>query len=304
MAEPVDSLASLRAFVAAADTRSFKLAAQELGLSSSAIGKAIARLEGQLATTLFHRTTRTISLTESGAIFLVRARRMLEELHAGEAELAEAAGSPRGKLRVSLPLTGSLFTRALAAFVAEYPHVELDLDYSDRIVDVVEEGFDVVIRTGDTGDSRLLHKTLGSFTWLLVAAPSYLEKHGEPRAPRELFDHVCLRQKFSSGRIAPWPLKSAPGQQVPVSLSASVIDPLLDLAQRGGGIGCFPEFLVREGLANGRLRCILENEVDRNGVLTMLWPASRFRVPKVRAFVDLVSNEVRAEVAGAKRLLL
>lgn len=296
MAELVDSLASLRAFVAAADARSFKIAAQDLGLSSSAIGKAIARLEGQLSATLFHRTTRNISLTESGVIFLVRARRMLEELHAGEAELAEVAGSPRGRLRVSLPLTGSLFNKAIAGFIAEHPLVELDLDFSDRLVDVVEEGFDVVIRTGDTGDSRLLHKSLGNFGWLLVAAPSYLEKHGRPESPEQLVGHVCLRQKFSSGRVAPWPLRSAPGQQVPISLTASVIDPLLDLAKRGAGIGCFPEFLVRDGLTDGSLRCILENEVDQSGVLTMLWPASRFRVPKVRAFVDFVSNHVRAEV--------
>lgn len=296
MAELVDSLASLRAFVAAADALSFKVAAQDLGLSSSAIGKAIARLESQLSATLFHRTTRNISLTESGTIFLVRARRMLEELHAGEAELAEVAGSPRGRLRVSLPLTGSLFTKAIAAFIAEHPLVELDLDYSDRLVDVVEEGFDVVIRTGDTGDTRLLHKTLGDFTWLLVAAPAYLKKRGTPKTPEQLVDHVCLRQKLSSGRVAPWPLRSSPGQHIPVSLTASVIDPLLDLAQRGAGIGCFPEFLVRGGLANGSLRRVLEREIERSGVFTMLWPASRFRVPKVRAFVDFVSDHVRADV--------
>lgn len=294
--EVVDSLASVRAFVAAADARSFKVAAQELGLSSSAIGKAVARLEGQLSATLFHRTTRNISLTESGVIFLVRARRMLDELRAGEAELAEVAGSPRGRLCVSLPLTGSLFTKAMAAFVAEHPLVELDLDYSDRLVDVIDEGFDVVIRTGDTGDTRLLHKSLGRFYWLLVAAPSYIERHGLPETPEQLVRHVCLRQKFSSGRIAPWPLRSAPGQQVPVSLTASVIDPLLDMTVRGAGIGCFPEFLVRAGLADGSLRCILGNEVETSGVLTMLWPASRFRVPKVRAFVDFVSAHVRTEV--------
>ena len=296
MGELVDSLASLRAFVAAADALSFKVAAQDLGLSSSAIGKAIARLESQLSATLFHRTTRNISLTESGAIFLVRARRMLEELHAGEAELAEVAGSPRGRLRVSLPLTGSLFTKAIAAFIAEYPLVELDLDYSDRLVDVVEEGFDVVIRTGDTGDSRLLRKALGDFTWILVAAPAYLKKHGIPETPEQLVDHVCLRQKFSSGRIAPWPLRSAPAQHVPVGLTTSVIDPLLDLVHRGAGIGCFPEFLVLRGLADGSLRCVLEHEIERSGAFTMLWPASRFRVPKVRAFVDFVSDQVRADV--------
>lgn len=296
MVEPVDSLASLRAFVASADTRSFKTAGRGLGVSSSAIGKSIARLEAQLAVTLFHRTTRNISLTEAGSIFLVRARRMLDELQAGEAELAEVSGSPRGRLRVSLPLTGSLLTKALASFLAEHPLVELDLDYSDRLVDVIEEGFDVVIRTGETGDSRLLHKTLGHFEWLLVATPTYVSEHGQPATPQELSKHICLRQKFSSGRIAPWSLRSAPGLHVPASLTASVIDPLLDLAMRGAGIGCFPKFLVRDGLSNGTLLPILDGEVEQTGVLTMLWPASRFRVPKVRAFVDYVANHVRAEV--------
>ncbi len=294
----VDSLAAIRAFVAVADTRSFKLAGQELGLSSSAVGKSVARLEEQLAATLFHRTTRRISLTEAGSIFLLRARHMLEELQAGEAELAEASSTPRGRLRVSLPLSGSLLTKALAGFVEAHPLVELDLDYSDRIVDVIDEGFDVVIRTGETGDSRLLHKKLGEFGWLLVASPAYIGRHGKPASPDDLEHHVCLRQKFSSGRIAPWSFRSMPGIDAPVSLTASVIDPLLDLTLRGAGIGCFPEFIVRDSLADKTLVKVLEGELDHIGVLTLLWPASRFRVPKVRAFVDYISERVGADVGG------
>jgi len=297
MVEPVDSLASLRAFVAAADALSFKVAGQGLGVSSSAIGKSIARLEAQLAATLFHRTTRNISLTEAGSLFLVRARRMLDELQAGEAELAEASGHPRGRLRVSVPITGSLLTKVLADFANAYPLVELDLDYSDRIVDVIEEGFDIVIRTGDTGDSRLLHKTLGRFRWMLVAAPAYLARHGTPLTPDDLASHTCLRQKRSSGRIAPWELRHPPRTNVPVSLTASVIDPLLDLAKRGAGIACFPAFLVRDGVRDGSLIEVLPGEIEQASVLTMLWPASRFRVPKVRAFIDVVGDQVRVDVA-------
>lgn len=300
MPEPVDSLAALRAFVTAADARSFKSAGQGLGVSSSAIGKSIAKLESQLSTTLFHRTTRTISLTEAGGLLLVRARRMLSELQAAEAELAEVSGGPRGRLRVGLPLSGSLLTGALATFVAEHPEVELDLDYSDRLVDVIDEGFDVVIRTGDTGDSRLLHKTLGRFAWRLVASPAYVTKHGRPMTHHDLADHVCLRQKFSSGRIAPWVFRSAPGFEVPVSLAASVIDPLLDLTRAGAGIAMLPDFLVREALADGSFLPILDGEMGHTGVLTMLWPCSRFRVPKVRAFVDWIAHHIqpRAQDSG------
>jgi DNA-binding transcriptional LysR family regulator len=292
MPEPVDSLAALRAFVVAADTRSFKTAGQMLRVSSSAIGKAIARLEAQLAVTLFHRTTRTISLTEPGALFLARARRMLEELHEGEIELAEASGSPRGRLRVALPLAGDLLTKGLAAFVAANPQVNLDLDYSDRLVDIVEEGFDVAIRTGDTGDSRLLHKTLCRFGWKLVASPAYLKQHGRPAAVEDLSSHVCLRQRFSSGRLVAWPLPSEPGVEVPVSLVSSLIDPLLDLALAGAGIASFPEFLVRNALRAGALVPILEGPKRLEGVVTILWPASRFRVPKVRAFVDCIADHI------------
>ena len=296
MPDAVDSLSALRAFVAAADTRSFKAAGQQMGVSSSAIGKTIARLEAQLATSLFHRTTRTISLTESGGLFLLRARRMLAELQAGEAELAEASGSPRGRLRVSLPLTKSLLTKALTAFVADYPLVELDLDYSDRMVDVIDEGFDAVIRTGERGDSRLLQKTLGRFGWRLVAAPAYIAEHGRPATAAQLAGHVCLRQKFSSGLIAPWPLRGDTGVAVPVSLTASVIDPLLDLALSGAGIAAFPDFLVRDALADGALVPVLDGEIQQNGVMSILWPASRFHVPKVRAFIDCVARHVAAEM--------
>ncbi len=293
MSEPVDSLAALRAFVAAAEARSFKAAGQGLGVSSSAIGKSISKLETQLATTLFHRTTRTLSLTEAGSLFLVRARRMLDELRAAEAELAEVSGSPQGRLRVGLPLSGTLLTKAFATFVAEHPLVELDLDYSDRLADVIDEGFDVVIRSGDTGDSRLLHKTLIRFSWRLVASPAYVTKYGRPMGCHDLSKHICLRQKLSSGRMLPWVLQSAPGFDVPASLTATVIDPLFDLTRAGAGIASLPDFMVREALADGSLVTVLETEMGHAGVLTMLWPASCFRVPKVRAFVDWIVHHIQ-----------
>lgn len=293
MIEPLESLSALRAFVAAADARSFKVAGQQLGISSSAVGKAIARMEGQLATTLFQRTTRTIVLTEPGALFLVRARRMLDELEAGEAELAELSGDPRGRLRVSLPLSGPLFKKAIAVFAAEYPHVELEIDYSDRLVNVIDEGFDVVVRTGATGDSRLLRRILGRIDWQLAAAPDYLRQRGHPATPQDLRDHVCLRQKTSNGRISPWTMRSAPEFNAPVNLTASVIDPLFQLVLDGMGIGCFPRFMVRDAISDGSLLPVLEDEIEQAGTLTMLWPAARFRVPKVRSFIDTAAAHVR-----------
>jgi DNA-binding transcriptional LysR family regulator len=293
MIEALESISALRAFVAAADNRSFKMAGQHLGISSSAVGKAIARMEGQLATTLFQRTTRTIVLTEPGALFLARARRMLEELEAGEAELAELSGDPRGRLRVSLPLSGPLFKKAITVFAQANPHVELEIDYSDRLVNVVDEGFDVVVRTGATGDSRLLRRVLGTIEWQLAAAPSYLRRRGQPTIPQDLRDHVCLRQKSATGRIAPWTMRSAPGFAAPVNLTVSVIDPLFQLVLDGTGIGCFPRFMVRDAISDGSLVPVLDNEIQQTGTLTMLWPAARFRIPKVRSFIDIAAMYVR-----------
>lgn len=293
MIDPIDSLSGLRAFVNAAETRSFKMAGQLLGISSSAVGKAIARLEAQLSTTLFQRTTRSIVLTESGELFLSRARRAIEELQAGEAELAELSGDPRGRLRISLPVSGALFSRAIAAFAQAHPQVELEIDYSDRLVNVVDEGFDVVVRTGATGDSRLLRRVLGIIEWQLVAAPAYLERCGIPKVPHDLHGHICLRQKSAAGRITPWTMHSAPDYQAPVSLTASVIDPLHRLALDGAGIGCFPRFMVRDAIAEGALHALLDGEIRQTGTLTMLWPAARFRVPKVRAFIDIAARHVR-----------
>jgi DNA-binding transcriptional LysR family regulator len=159
----------------------------------------------------------------------------------------------------------------------------------------IEEGFDVVILTGATGDSRLQQRPLGQFGWRLVASPDYVARRGTPAVPADLTNHVCLRQQFSSGRLIPWELRAAPDLRLPDSLTASIIDALLDLTVAGAGIGSFPEFLVRDGLARDSLVPILDGEIGQTGVVTMLWPASRYRVPKVRAFVDCIAQYNRLE---------
>lgn len=160
-------------------------------------------------------------------------------------------------------------------------------------MNIIDEGFDVVVRTGATGDSRLLRRVLGTIEWQLVAAPSYIEQHGLPLIPQDLSDHICLRQKSATGRISPWAMRTAPDFIAPVSLTASVIDPLFQLVIDGTGIGCFPCFMVRDAIAQGSLVPLLDGEIERAGTLTMLWPAARFRVPKVRSFIDIAAVHVR-----------
>src|SRR3984885_2395484 len=207
----MDSLGSLNAFVRAAEARSFTVAGRQLGVSSSAIGKAVARMEERLGARLFHRNTRSITLTAEGALFLERCRRILSEIEAAEFELSQTHEAPRGTLRVGLPLAGMLMMPTLVAFMQAYPEIMLDLDFSDRVVDVIEEGFDAVVRFADAGDSRLISRALGTYRRRLVAAPTYLATKDVPLTPDDLKAHACLHHKFpTSGKFERWPLP--PGQ--------------------------------------------------------------------------------------------
>ena len=182
----MDSLGSLNAFVRAAEARSFTVAGRQLGVSSSAIGKAVARMEERLRVRLLHRSTRPAShLTAEGALFLEHCRRIFSEIEAAEIELSQTHEAPRGTLRVSLPLIGILMMPTLVAFMRAYPEIMLDLDFSDRVVDVIEEGFDAVVRFAEIGDlSRLMSRALGIYRRRLVAtAPALSGCEGCPSDP-------------------------------------------------------------------------------------------------------------------------
>src|SRR5256886_11126238 len=159
----MDSLGSLNAFVRAAEARNFTVAGRQLGVSSSAVGKAVARMEERLGVRLFHRSTRSITLTAEGALVLDWSRRIFSEIEAAELGLSQTHEAPRGTLRVGLPLVGMLMIPTLAAFMRTYPEIMLDLDFSDRIIDVIEEGFDAVVRFADAGDTRLMSRALGTY---------------------------------------------------------------------------------------------------------------------------------------------
>ncbi|MGB5084454.1 MAG: LysR family transcriptional regulator [Methylocystis silviterrae] len=288
----MDSLGALNAFVQAAETRSFTAAGRQLGVSSSAIGKAVARLEERLGVTLFHRSTRAITLTPEGGLFLERCRRIFCEIEAAELELSQTRAEPRGTLRVSLPLVGMLMMPSLSAFMRIWPAIELDLDFTDRLVDVIEEGFDAVIRTGEVSDSRLMTRTLGTFGYKLVGAPAYFSERGIPATPAELATHRCLRHRYPSTRkLEDWPLSDeASTIEVPTTAVSSAIEPLLDLAERGLGIACLPDFAVRDRIAEGTLVGVLDDAVRHTGAFRILWPSSRHLSPKLRVFVDFIAE--------------
>ncbi|QUS42463.1 LysR family transcriptional regulator [Tardiphaga alba] len=287
----MESVSAMSAFVQAAELRSFKLAGQQFGLSSSAIGKTIAKLEDQLGVRLFHRSTRAIGLTREGEVFLDRCRRILSELEAAEAELAQTTSSPQGRLRVSVPFAGDLLTPLFGEFLARYPEVELDIDYNDRLVDVIEDGFDAVIRSGEVSDSRLIHVKLGDFVSRLVAAPSYVARMGEPREPADLLNHRLLHHRFyETGKLADWGPAMPENAALPVALATTSLEPLIHLAEAGSGIALIPDFAVADRIRDGRLCEILPDILKTRRALRLLWPRSQYPLPKVSAFVKFMTE--------------
>ncbi|MDB5848599.1 MAG: Transcriptional regulator, LysR family protein, partial [Rhodoferax sp.] len=209
-----------------------------------------------------------------------------------EQELSHSVGAPRGKLRVSLPLVGMLLMPVLGRFIADHPAIALDLDFSDRMVNVIDDGFDVVVRTGEVSDSRLMARNLGTFRHQLVGSPAYFKRARVPRRPEDLLRHACLQHKFPSiGKLERWPLAVdgvALDLDLPATAVASTIEPLVHLAEQGLGITCVPDFAVRRQIAEGTLVCVLDDYIDHAGWFRAVWPSGRHLSPKVRVFVDFM----------------
>ncbi|WP_434557299.1 LysR family transcriptional regulator [Pseudomonas sp. Z4-20] len=291
----MESLSGIDFFVRAAEARSFSEAGRVLGVSSSAVGKSVARLEQRLGVRLFHRSTRSITLTAEGALFLERCRRILCEIEAAELELSETRKAPRGRLRVSLPLVAGLVMPTLIAFMRRYPSIELDLDFSDRLVDIVEEGFDAVIRTGEPNDSRLMSRPLGTFKLLVVGSPRYFAEHGRPQVPADLLQHVCLLYRFpSSGRLQVWPVagEGEADLTLPAALICNTTEALLHVVRDALGIACVPDLTVRDALAAGELVTVLDDFNQHQNTFRMLWPSSKHLAPKLRVFIDFMCTEL------------
>ncbi|MGQ1884194.1 LysR family transcriptional regulator [Serratia marcescens] len=291
----MESLGSLDVFVRVSESRSFTAAGQQLGISASAVSKTIARLEERLSVRLFHRSTRTVNLTPEGALFLERCRRILSEVKEAEAELLQTRGTPQGKLRISLPSLGTLFMPKLGDFKRRYPEIELDIDYSDRLVDVIEEGFDAVIRSGTPSDSRLVARRLGTCRKVFVGAPGYFSKVGMPRKPEDLTSHARLHYRFpSTGKLDVWPLgdKTEMIPERPASMVTNTLDPQVCFAEQGLGIAYLPEIAVRRQLEQGSLVTVLDEYHRENMVFHVLWPSGRHLSVKIRLFVDFVTSHL------------
>lgn len=291
-----DSLTELAAFTQAAELRSYVAAGRVLGVSASAIGKSVMRLEGKLGVRLLHRSTRRISLTAEGSLFYERCLRIMADLEDARAEVVSMSSAPRGKLRVSLPVIGyRMLLPILPEFAARYPEVKLDLDFNDRLVDVIDEGIDVAIRSGDLNDSRLTSRKLGPFRFHIVGSPSYFSKHQIPIKPADLEHHLCMHYKFpTTGKLQEWQISinDRSSLRIPIDLVCNNIEALIVSARQGMGLAYLPDFVVREHIQQSELQAVLQNYTQTKGSFSVLWPASRHLSPKLRVFIDFICENM------------
>jgi DNA-binding transcriptional LysR family regulator len=300
----MDSLNTLNVFVQVADARSFVGAGRVLGVSASAVGKSIVRIEERLGVRLFHRSTRSITLTAEGTLFLERCRRILAEIEAAEAELTQTVVAPRGRLKVSLPLVGEPFLPVMAQFKKAYPDVDLDLTFSDRRVDVVEEGYDAVVRSGETPDSRLTSRRLGHYRMILVGSPDYFAERGLPQHPNELAKHSCIQFRFpNTGKLQRWPVNLSEAdndQTLPTSMVCNNLEARICFAVQGIGIAYLPDFAIKEWLELGKLVPVLE-DYSQEGVFQIMWPSGKHPAPKLRVFIDFLNQHLFPEPQASIR---
>lgn len=292
----MESLSAIGVFVQAAEVRSFVAAGGALGISASAVSKSISRLEEKLEVRLFHRSTRTITLTAEGARYLDRCRRVLAELEAAGDELRETSSAPRGALRVSLPMIGKLFLPVFAEFQLQYKDIQLDLEFSDRLVDVINDGFDAVVRSGAPKDSNLSARCLGSYRMIAVGSPAYFAEHGIPQRPCELVNHSCIHFRFPrTGKLQNWVLRreqDEPEVELPRSIICSTVEGRFCFALHGLGITYAADFVVREALANGDLIAVLDQYTHESSTFNLLWPSGRSVTPKLRVLIDFLSSRI------------
>lgn len=293
----MDSFA-LNVFVQVADTRSFVAAGRILGISASGIGKSVTRLEQSLDVRLFHRSTRSVTLTAEGEMLLERARRILAEVDAARAELSAVSEVPKGRLRIGLPMIGEPFLPVLVEFRRQYPDVQLDLEFDNRKADVIEEGYDAVVRSGGIEDSRLTARWLGRFRMMLVGSPAYLARRGTPQRPRDLAQHDCIQFRMhNTGKLQVWPLwgdveQSEQELQLPTAITCNTNEARLCFAIEGLGIAYVSEFSVRNALDAGQLVTVLDEYTSEQNTFQLLWPSGRHVTPRLRAFIDFVSEHV------------
>ncbi|WP_288788820.1 LysR family transcriptional regulator [uncultured Enterobacter sp.] len=295
-----DTLKDIPVFVASVEAGSFAQAAVRLHLSRSAVGKSIARLEERLGVRLFHRTTRSQRLTDNGALFYERCLRALEEIRGAESLLETGKHQVSGRLRVAMPV---LFGRQciaplLTELTQEHPGLELEMSFSDRIVDLVEEGFDMAVRNGTLADSAVLvARRLGEHRMVLCATPDYLLKNGQPQAVDDLRQHTAINYT-RAGRVLPWQLMDYDGTSrtfIPrSSLNMDDLQAICDAALAGHGLAWLPCWMVIKEIQQGNLVPLLNQAPDVCFDVHAVWQQTPHLPLRVRIAIDKLASRLPA----------
>lgn len=289
--DTLESLSGIATFVAAARAASFTQAGEVLGISRSAVGRAVARLEQRVGVKLFHRTTRRLSLTADGEAYFAVCARALEGIAEAEGALGSRLAEPAGRLRIDMPAAfgRKVMLPILLDIGKAYPALQLTLTFNDDVIDLVEEGVDMAIRFGALADTgELVARKLTSHRWVICAAPGYLQAHGVPQTPAQIADHRCI-VGYRRGRPLAWTISEA-GKTVrlapPPTHQISDAEAMVDAALAGIGLCQMPLALVRRHIAAGRLVTVLDDHTRHVVDVHAVWPRTAHLRPKVRHVVD------------------
>jgi LysR family transcriptional regulator, regulator for bpeEF and oprC len=290
---------SLAIFVKVAERRSFAQAARELGITQSGVSNAVSRLEERLGVRLLARTTRRVNVTEDGIGFLDHCRRILTELEEAEMVLSRARLTPAGRLRIDVPVAfGRLkVVPLLGAFRAKYPDLTIALSFTDRYVDLVEEGIDVAVRMGALQDSSLIARRITQTQFRVYGAPDYFAKHGRPRTPEDLAKHNCLAFTLRETRlIRDWrfrrdgaDLSMTPRGDMTFSDGAAICA----AAAAGYGLAQMHDYYAEAPVAAGALEPVMQRFEPAADTVSLVYPPTRHLSPKVRVFVDFMIDRLR-----------
>ena len=290
----MDKLTGMAVFARVIDAGSFTAAAAQLGMSKSAVSKAIAALEDRLGARLLNRTTRRLALTEVGRAFYERCARIVAEAEEAELAVTHLQLTPRGTLRVNAPMSfGALHLGpALAVFLARYPELKVDLELSDRFVDLLEEGYDVAVRIAAAlPDSSLIARRITVDDAVICASPAYWQRHSRPRVPADLERHACVTYAYNPNPRE-WPFVAADGRPINVRVDGPLHtnngEATLHVALAGLAVVRLPRFICGPELAPGRLEAVLADAMPPPNGIFAIYPHNRHLSAKVRAFVDFL----------------
>jgi len=292
-------ISAVQAFVAIVNEGSIAGAARRMGLTRSAVGKALARLEARLDVRLLNRTTRRIAMTDAGLRFQESCTRILADLAEAEASVRRERDHPTGTLRLALPEAyGRLrLLPVLQDYLRTWPELKAEISFTDRVIDMAEEGYDLAVRIGDVAsDPRLLTRVIDRFHALICAAPEYLSRYGIPVTPEDLADHARL--SFGKrGETIDWRLRTQGGREITLPGSARFVfdsaEAIHDAAVAGLGVAYLPDFLVKDALASGQLVRLLPDTITQQVAVHLVYPDRRHLPARSRAFIDLMVNRVR-----------